>query len=90
VDNKEKRRKIIGMIMKNMGIKDPIVTTQVLSFFQSIPTEVLARPIVKEMRENGKTQGEIAISLGISIRAVRYIDNNYVTKIVTNNQQSMQ
>jgi hypothetical protein len=64
--------KIAELILKEMCV-DAQVTPQVLAVFKQYPYRVLVRPIVLKMRKEGKTQEQISIRLGISVRSVQWI-----------------
>lgn len=64
--------KIAEMILKEMAV-DAEVTPQILAVFRQFPYNVLVRPIVIKLRKEGKTQEQIAIKLGVSVRSVKWI-----------------
>lgn len=64
--------KIAEMILKEMAV-DAEVTPQILAVFKQFPYNVLVRPIVIKLRKEGKTQEQIGIKLGISVRSVKWI-----------------
>lgn len=64
--------KIAEMILKEMAV-DAEVTPQILAVFRQFPYNVLVRPIVIKLRKEGKTQEQIGIKLGISVRSVKWI-----------------
>ena len=64
--------KVAEMILKEMDV-DAQVTPQILAVFKQYPYKVLVRPIVLKMRKDGKTQEQISIRLGITVRSVQWI-----------------
>lgn len=64
--------KIAEMILKEMAVEAE-VTPQILAVFKQFPYNVLVRPIVIKLRKEGKTQEQIGIKLGISVRSVKWI-----------------
>jgi hypothetical protein len=60
------------MILEEMGVTNG-VTPQVISILKQYPYRVLVRPIVKKMRQDGKTYEQIAIKLDITTRTVQWI-----------------
>lgn len=64
--------KVAEMILKEMAV-DAEITPQILAVFRQYPYKVLVRPIVLKMRKEGKTQEQISIRLGITVRSVQWI-----------------
>jgi hypothetical protein len=64
--------KVAEMILKEMDV-DAKVTPQVLAVFKQFPYRVLVRPLVLKMTKEGKTQQQIGIKLGITVRSVQWI-----------------
>jgi hypothetical protein len=64
--------KVAEMILKEMAV-DAKVTPQVLAVFKQFPYRVLVRPLVLKMTKEGKTQQQIGIKLGITVRSVQWI-----------------
>jgi len=67
--------KVAEMILKEMDV-DAKVTPQVLAVFKQFPYRVLVRPLVLKMSKEGKTQQQIGIKLGITVRSVQWILSN--------------
>ena len=67
------RKEIIENLMIRMGVEKPVVSDNVISYFKTIPNNVLMRPLVLEMLENGFTLQQVAIKFGVTKGTVEWI-----------------
>lgn len=62
--------------MIRLGVKNPIVTERELSYFATIPKNILIRPLVSDLLEEGKLNvQQIANKFGTTHRVVDRIKN---------------
>lgn len=69
----ERRKRAISMLLLEVTGKEFEITDKIYSIYLHYSYEDLCTPLIKIMRDNGKSYGEISNKLGLKNRRVEYI-----------------